>query len=353
MSEEPELRAGPPWVMEEMIEAQRGLVAPVLGAPGAAALAEAVAAAVAAGEPVVLTGCGTSEHAAMGGAALLREALGAEAGARVQARDAFEAAADPQSGGVLVAVSHEAGTGATLAAARAAAVRGARTVLVTALPERAPAELPALATPLRDRSWCHTVGYLSPLLALHAVAAHLRGAPPAPEPVAAALDGVLARRRSLAERAGALLGCLRLLAVGGGADEITARELALKVEEGVHLPVTPLGPEKVLHGHLPACDARTGVVILRLDPRASAARDARAADVLAAARELRMPAVLVGADLLPPPPGLPPVAGALLGGALAAQLLTLALVHAAGTNPDLIRREEPPYRAAAEAAGAG
>jgi hypothetical protein len=54
-----------------------------------------------------------------------------------------------------------------------------------------------------------------------------------------------------------------------------------------------------------------------------------------------------------PPPGLPPVAGALLSGAILVQLLTLELVHALGTNPDLIRREEEPYRAAAAVAEAG
>src|SRR5204863_3214307 len=105
---------------------------------------------------LVLTGCGTSEHAAMAGAQLLGGT----------ARDAFEASLDPQDGGVLIAISHEAGTEATLAALRAAAGRGARTVLITALPERAPDGPLVVPTPLRDRSWCHTVGYLSPLLAL-------------------------------------------------------------------------------------------------------------------------------------------------------------------------------------------
>jgi hypothetical protein len=47
------------------------------------------------------------------------------------------------------------------------------------------------------------------------------------------------------------------------------------------------------------------------------------------------------------------IATALLAGALALQWLTLDLVHRRGTNPDLIRREEPRYRAAAEAGGAG
>ena len=40
----------------------------------------------------------------------------------------------------------------------------------------------------------------------------------------------------------------------------------------------------------------------------------------------------------------------LLAGAIALQLLTLELVLAAGTNPDLIRREEDAYKAAAAAA---
>ncbi|MEA2280040.1 MAG: hypothetical protein QOK21_647 [Solirubrobacteraceae bacterium] len=344
MSDEPELRPGPPWAMGEMIDAEPGLVEPVLAAPGLDELAPLVGA----GQPVVLTGCGTSEHAAMAGAAMLREA-----GVAAVARDAFEARLDPQEGGVLIAVSHEAGTAATLAAVAAASARGARCTLITARPGEAPAGLTTIATPLRDTSWCHTVGYLSPLLALYGLAARVAGSTPAPGPVLKAVGAVVERRRVLAERAGALLGCVRLLVVASGADEITGRELALKIEEGVHLPVTPLGLEKVLHGHLPAADERTGLVVLRLDPRGAAERDARAANVLAAARELRMPSALIGADQLPVAGKLPPVAGALLTGALAAQLLTLELVHAAGTNPDLIRREQPAYRAAAQAGEAG
>ena len=47
MSETPELRAGPPWAMEEMIAAEPSLVEPVLAASAAAASAERVSAAVA------------------------------------------------------------------------------------------------------------------------------------------------------------------------------------------------------------------------------------------------------------------------------------------------------------------
>ena len=63
--------------------------------------------------------------------------------------------------------------------------------------------------------------------------------------------------------------------------------------------------------------------------------------MLKAVEVLGMPTGLI-ADL---PAGHP-----LLAGAIALQLLTLELCHALGTNPDLIRREEEAYKAAAAAA---
>src|SRR4051794_18438896 len=323
MSDMPELREGPPWAMEEMILAEPGLVEPIFASPAAVEAAESIRE----GGPVVVAGCGTSEHAAMAGAALLP-------GAR--ARDAFEASLDPQDGGVLIAVSHEGGTAATLAALRAATANGARTILITAKPGAA-ADL-VVATPLVDTSWCHTVGYVSPLLAFTAIASAADAAT-----CTRVIDGVLTQRDRFVTAARALAGCERLIVSGSGVDEITARELALKIEEGLHVPTTPLGLEKVLHGHLPAAGARTGIVVLRVDPTAAPQRDRRAQNVRAAVAELGMPAVTI--DGLPE--GHP-----LLAGAIALQLLTYELVLVAGTNPDLIRREEPAYKAAAAAAGA-
>jgi fructoselysine-6-P-deglycase FrlB-like protein len=319
MSDMPELRDGPPWAMEEMILAEPGLVAPIFTSPEALEAAEWIRET----ETVVITGCGTSEHAAMAGAALL--------GAR--SRDAFEASLDPQSEGVLIAVSHEAGTAATLAAMKATS---ARTILITARPELDTGADLTIATPLVDTSWCHTVGYVSPLLAFTAIAGATDAAT-----ATRIIEDTLALRPTFAAAARTLDGCERLIVTGSGVDEITARELALKVEEGLHVPVTPLGIEKVLHGHLPAADERTGIIVLRIDQSAAAERDKRAQDVLKAVAELHMPAVTID-DL---PTGHP-----LLAGAIALQLLTYELVLAAGTNPDLIRREEDAYRAAAAAA---
>ncbi|HET6548244.1 MAG TPA: hypothetical protein VFG79_07310, partial [Solirubrobacter sp.] len=273
MSDMPELRDGPPWAMEEMILAEPGLVAPIMASPAAVEAAESIRE----GGPIVIVGCGTSEHAAMAGAALLP-------GAR--ARDAFEASLDPQDGGVLIAISHEAGTAATIAALRA--VTGTRTILVTARPEQGDADV-VVGTPLVDRSWCHTVGYASPLLALTAIAGAADAAT-----CSRVIETTLAQRERFAEAAATLSGCERLIVTGSGLDEITARELALKIEEGVHVPTTPLGMEKILHGHLPAADERTGLVVLRIDPASAPHRDDRAQDVRAAAAEKEIAAAIAG-----------------------------------------------------------
>jgi glutamine---fructose-6-phosphate transaminase (isomerizing) len=338
MSFEPELRRGPPWAMEEMIWAQLDLPEPIARSTDAGRLASRIRDAVGAGQPVLFTGCGTSEHAARAAHAIIRDTL---ADATLAARDAFEARLDPPTHGLVVAISHEAGTRATLETVRRATDAGAHAVLVTGRPRRAPAGVETVATPLHDRSWCHTVAYVSALL-VHALCAGLTA-----RRAHVLIAAELAARPQRHEDAHELAGCRRLLVAGSGVDEITAAELALKLEEATHVPTTPLGAEKILHGHLPAADRHTGLVLVRFDPDHRDERDRRSADVAAAAAVLGMPAVTLAT------PGAATRAEALLAGAVALQLLTLELCLALGTNPDLIRRDEPLYRRAADAAGAG
>ena len=333
---EPELRPGPPWIMEEMIAAEATLPREVAAAPGTAALGDVLGDALREGDPVLFTGCGTSEHAARACAAIT---AAASPGADVAARDAFEVQLAPPDHGLVVAISHEGGTTSTLATTAAAP----RAVLITAQPGGEGDGVLAVATPRHDKSWCHTLAYISPMLAV-ALALEALTAEAAEQAIAAELAARPARHAD-AER---LAGAARLLAVGSGVDEITGAELALKIEEAAHVPVTPLGAEKVLHGHLPAAGAETGAVLLRFDPSHGERRDARAGNLAAAAEVLGMPM----ATLRPaaPPAG---AADALLAGALALQLLTLELALARGTNPDLIRREQERYRHAAEAGSVG
>lgn len=368
----PELRERPPWVMQEMVAAEPLLARPLAAVEGAEAAAAQILEAVDAGRPVVVTGCGTSEHAAQAVAAQLEEALeavGRPAG-RVRARQAFDAAHDPQRGGVCLAVSHEAATAATAEAIGAAKAGGARTVLVTACPDAPGAQGLdlVLATPLRDRSWCHTVGYLSPIVVGGAVAAALRRRDVDAGALEAHLHEADSLRIAALEIARRLEGARHLIAIGSGVDEITARELTLKVEEGVHLPSATRHLETFLHGHLPACDDATALVAHVLDGRARRDRAVRTRAALAAAARVGVHSALVatadvhalipdalvpaGRAVVPAAPRLPSSLAALTAGALALQHLTLALALAAGTNPDLIRREEAPYReAAALAAG--
>jgi fructoselysine-6-P-deglycase FrlB-like protein len=100
--------------MEDMIArepelAERMLLAP---APVAAAIAAEVQAALAAGRPVTVTGCGTSEHGARGVAALLGEAVGPRRRGLVRARPALSAALEPADG-LCLAISLEGATRAT------------------------------------------------------------------------------------------------------------------------------------------------------------------------------------------------------------------------------------------------
>lgn len=371
----PEFRERPPWVMQEMIESEPGLAAPVFAtADEAGAIGAAVIAAVDAGEMASVVGCGTSEHASMAVAEQLDEALRAAArpGGRVGSRQAFEAFLDPRMGGICVAVSHEGATAATVAALRAARAAGAATAAITAMAGSpvTGASDHVVVTPIRDRSWCHTVGYVSPILAGGSISAAVRGDASDGSAAEAVLAAGLKGRERVAEMAAALHGVRRFLLVGGGADRIAARELALKIEEGVRVPATARDLETILHGHWVALDDGSAAVVLLLtDRRRGAERLARAEQMLRAARRIgaRTAAIVTpaadaglpaettsaGRIVVPSDEALPASLDSLLGSAVALQLLTLELAHLAGVNPDLIRREEAPYREAAEIAESG
>src|SRR5512134_1709381 len=181
---QPSLRDGPPYHMTEMIAAEPALAGRILErladpAGPAGRLAGAIGQSASAGEPIVVTGCGTSEHAALATVEILREAVraaGMHGGpGTVVSAQAFELALDPPSRGLVIGISHEGGTAATNRALAAAAAAGTETALVTASGGSPGAQIAEIVveTVELDRSWCHTVGYLSPILAAAAVGAHL------------------------------------------------------------------------------------------------------------------------------------------------------------------------------------
>jgi glutamine---fructose-6-phosphate transaminase (isomerizing) len=363
----PPFRGRPPYVMTEMIAAEPALAQRLLhrlaGDDAVAGLARELREKAAAGRPVVITGCGTSEHAAMAVAALLDEALAHGRGWEVVARQALEVARRPPADGTLIAISHEGGTKVTTAALAAARAAGARTALVT-VGRNSPAVAEAdviITTEEQDQSWCHTVGYLSPILAGVALAAAVRGTRTDDLAVRSILD-ITDDARPAANVAAGLAGVDRVLVVGAGIDAITARELALKIAEGARLPATMLELESVLHGHLAAASRWTGLVMILTDPAAEPLVQERGARVRAAARALGLPLAAIlsepaaaqipeaetpaGRIVLPHTDRVPGIAGRLLASAVALQLVTERLARARHVDPDTLGREDPAQAAA-------
>jgi glucosamine--fructose-6-phosphate aminotransferase (isomerizing) len=367
-SEMPARRDGPPYAMTEMIATEPALAERLLRRlredPSVGRVAGAIRTAATAREPIITTGCGTSEHAAMVAAELLTGVLG---GATVWPMQALEVARRPPRAGVLLAVSHEGGTWATNEALRAAHAAGAETALIT-VSDRSPGAALAdhlLTTGEQDQSWCHTVGYLSPVIAASALAGALRGGPVDPI-VARALLEAAGHEPTAEAAAAALAGCSRLLIVGSGIDYPAARELALKTEEGAHLPASALQLETIRHGHLAAANERTGLVLILTDAEGwGETLIERSRAVLRSAAELGMlAAALIAADLgddvpneltpagrlsVPLARGLPRTVAAALATAIPPQLLAERLARTRGTNPDTIGRDDPRQAAAADA----
>jgi fructoselysine-6-P-deglycase FrlB-like protein len=274
-------------------------------------------------------------------------------------------------GGIVVGISHEGSTWATNRSLQRARDSRARVAIVT-VSDRSPGAALAdlvVTTGELDESWCHTIGYLSPILAAAAVAGHLTSRPitgrAAHAALAAGLDAAELRRTEAF--AAALADAEQVIVTGSGTDRVAARELALKLEEGTHLPATMRDLETVLHGHLAGMDHRTALVLILADASGDPeARARRAADVLRAASEIgvRAGAILAaryapvldpaltpaGRLIIPTAPALPAAIAAVLGSAVPLQLLTERLARVRGVDPDPIRRDDAAYLRAAEAA---
>jgi glucosamine--fructose-6-phosphate aminotransferase (isomerizing) len=248
---------------------------------------------------IAYTGCGTSFHAAQTG------------GAAVQA---LEAALAPPDADVLVCISHEGTTRATTAAARAFP---GETWLVTGAPDSPLAQLcdeVVVATPALEESYCHTASYTCAVAALAA----LRGEDVAwlPAAVAGALRGDVGEPP---------LG--RVVVTGAGSGWATAQEAALKLREGAYLPAEAHHSEQLLHGHLAAIDETVRAYVLD---------GPRAADAVRALEALGCETTLV--------PARHPAVDVVFF-----QLLTLAAAAAKGVDPDLIRWDDPRWKAARDA----
>lgn len=360
----PEWRTQAPWVMHEMVAAQPDLVEPMLADREAADVGVLVREAAERGEPIVVSGCGSSEHGAQAISLLLDEGLRQRGfrGGLVEARQALDSAIDPRPGGVFIAVTHDGGTRATALAAEGARDSGAVVAVVTRNSSAAitSAASVVVRVPIADRSWCHTVAYTGAILAGAAIGAAVATKPVAAKPVREYLAEALTEDGQAERLAVRLWGAAPLVIAGAGPDEITAKEFALKVEEGPRMPAVGRHVETLLHGHLAGNGPATRLVLISVAP-GGMRQAARFHCAATAAAKTGMPVGAIvspeigtrldaGVEKVVLPEALP-TEGALLtrllGGAAGLQRVTLALIEMAGINPDLIRREERVYWEAA------
>jgi glucosamine--fructose-6-phosphate aminotransferase (isomerizing) len=250
---------------------------------------------------VVLTGCGTSFHAAQTGG---------------EAYQALEAVLSPPQGDLLVAVSHEGETKLTLEAAKAF---DGPVWLITGTEKGPIAELAdevVVITPEIEESYCHTASYTCAVAALAA----LRGDDV--RWLRQAVDGVL----SDPFPGGAWD---RVAVVGAGREWPTAQEAVLKLREGAYIAAEAHETEQILHGHFAAIDEKVRVFVLEGEGRAAE----RARDVVKALGEIGAETTLV--------PTTHPVVDI-----VRFQMLTVELAERRGVNPDKIRWDDPRWDAA-------
>src|SRR5215831_12426894 len=190
------------------------------------------------GRRVLAIGTGTSWHAASQAAALLR-AAGLDAWA-AQSADAAVDGPLPGAGEVLLVFTHTGAKRYTAQAAQRASSRGAQVVQVSGVGV-AGADL---VTVPRERSSAYTASHLGALLRAAQLARALGADLPRLGEVPAAVEDAYRARQD-----DPLVPPARLIEfIGGGINQWTAAEGALKIREAAYVASEGLAVEQFLHG---------------------------------------------------------------------------------------------------------
>jgi glucosamine--fructose-6-phosphate aminotransferase (isomerizing) len=235
------------------------------------------------GRRVLAIGTGTSWHAASQAAILLR-AAGLDAGA-AQSADAAVDGPLPGEGGVLLVFTHTGAKRYTAQATRHARSGGAQVVQVSGVG----AEGADLVTVPRERSSAYTASHLGALLRAAQLARALGADLPGLGEVPAAVEHAYRAPYALAAPPARLIEF-----IGGGINQWTAAEGALKIREAAYVASEGLAVEQFLHGPSVALGPDDRLVCLD----GSGAWSARIAEVAQAAEESGVPVTRVADDRL-------------------------------------------------------
>ena len=346
----PAARTGHPYYMHDAIYAQPGALRLVARGQGDAI--EAAALRLRGLDHVLLTGVGTSWHAALVGELLFARLGGL--GLKARAFHAFELASYWQEAvgraGVVV-LSHGGTRRYSREALKRVKAGGGTGVVITGKGPEAPEEADwTLRTVDQESSGAHTVSYTAALALLAKLACAAGGK----AEIARSIDGIpdmlafLLGQESWEDMA-ARYGEKRCYwFVGGGPNTATAWEAALKMSEASHAPAVGFNCEQFLHGAWAALE-RDDVVFVIAPPGPSHERCVAAARV---AREVGAPVIALAREddreisaLASETIALPEV-DELLSPILTIVPLQLFIYHAAvhrRVNPDLTRSDDATY----------
>jgi glutamine---fructose-6-phosphate transaminase (isomerizing) len=278
------------------------------------------------GRRVLAIGTGTSWHAASQAAVLLR-AAGVEACA-AQSADAAVGGPLPGEDGALVAFSHTGAKRYTAQAVQRARSRGAEVIQVSG----AGVEGADLVTVERERSSAYTASHLGALVRAAQLARALGADLPRLAEVPSAADRV---HRAGDEDSPLALAPARLMEfTGGGINQWTAAEGALKIREAAYVASEGLGVEQFLHGPSVALNGNDRLVVLD----GGGPWSARIAEVAQAAEDSGVPVTRVVHDGLGELLSIFPLT-------VAVQRIALEAAETLGVNPDTFGLDLPGHQA--------
>lgn len=294
---------------------------------------------------IFLVGIGTSYHAALVGAWLLRGA-----GRDARAVSSLDFSLYPESFGLssqdaVIVMAHSGVKTYSSEALQVAERVGAARISVGSLTAEHPGSQQVLRTVEREKSAAFTASHLAAMTVLAQIAvglgADFRSSLEAlPEQVAGALareDEVAPVAREVADK--------RIYAIGGGPNEASAIEAVIKVREAAQGWIDGLPAEQFLHGPLIAANAGDVAVVIHV-PGAASTRVTAIARVLEAigARMWVIGKRIDGMSTFELPETHELISPLLT--VVPVQMLAYHMAVVRGINPDVFRRDDPRYAAA-------
>ena len=345
----PDPKARHPFHMHAMIHGQPAFVSETLERLDHADAATFL------GRPrrLVVTGCGTSFHAAMYGARLFHAVLAPATS--VEATHAYDLAYGPfapPAGATVLGVSHSGSTPTTNFALARAKKEGHRILAVSGLPNTEMEEIAdetLLIGSVHDRSWANTMSYTTQLTAFASLAGQrmreqtdiVEGLRALPRVVQKALECEASIRR-LARR---IARATQITFLGSGWDHVTVLEAALKIRETCSLSAFGYHMEQFLHGPFLSIDRGEPVFMLR------SSEDGKRAEAIHRALSKSGANVLEIGESPRANVRLPRVHAVLrpIVSVIPMQFLAYYAALARKANPDIMRTDVPRYRAGVEA----